>query len=48
MLDFVHDDHEARKSFGQGLVDAAQAARSARFECGTEGLRTSDRDITER
>jgi hypothetical protein len=47
-LDFVHDDHEARKSFGQGLIDAAQAARPARFECGTEGLHTSDRDITER
>ncbi len=43
-LDFAHDDHEARKSFGEGLVGAVQAARSARFEHGTEGLRPSDRD----
>ena len=43
-LDFTHDDHEARKSFGEGLVSAVQAARSARFEHGTEGLRPSDRD----
>ena len=42
-LDFDHDDHQARKSFGQGLVDAVQAARSARFERGTEGVRPSDR-----
>jgi hypothetical protein len=40
-LDFAHDDHQARKSFGQGLVDAVQAARSARFERGTEGVRPS-------
>jgi len=43
-LDFAHDDHEARKSFGAGLVAAVQAARSARFEHGIEGLRPSDRD----
>jgi hypothetical protein len=43
-LDFAHDDHQARKSFGKGLVDAVQAARSARFEHGTEGVRPSLRD----
>lgn len=43
-LDFVHDDHQARKSFGPGLVRAVQAARSARFERGTEGVRPSPRD----
>jgi hypothetical protein len=42
-LDFPHDDYQARKSFGQGLVDAVQAARSARFEHGG-GVRPSDRD----
>ena len=40
-LDFAHDDHQARKSFGQGLVGAVQAARSARLERGTEGVRPS-------
>lgn len=43
-LDFAHDDHQARKSFGQGLVDAVQAARSARFERGAGGVRPSPRD----
>jgi hypothetical protein len=33
-LEFPHDDRAARKSFGQGLVDAVTAARSARFEHG--------------
>jgi hypothetical protein len=33
-LQFPHDDREARESFGQGLVDAVAAARSARFEHG--------------
>lgn len=46
-LNFMHDDYEARKSFGQGLIDAVQASRSARFEHGTEGVRPSGRDITE-
>jgi hypothetical protein len=32
--EFPHDDRAARKSFGQGLVDAVTAARSARFEHG--------------
>jgi hypothetical protein len=36
-LDFPHDDHQARKSFGPGLVEAVRAARSARFEHGTGG-----------
>jgi hypothetical protein len=40
-LDFLHDDREARKSFGQGFVDAVQAARSARFERGSGGVRPS-------
>lgn len=43
-LDFPHDDYEARKSFGQGLVDAVRATWSVRFEHGTEGVRPSDRD----
>lgn len=34
VLLFVHDERGLRKSFGQGLVDAVQAARSARFEHG--------------
>jgi hypothetical protein len=46
-LDFRHDDYQARKSFGQGLVDAVRAARSARFEHGAEGVRPSDRDSSE-
>ena len=44
-LDFAHDDYQARKSFGQGLVGAVQAARSARFERGTGGVRPSPRDL---
>jgi hypothetical protein len=42
-LDFAHDDREARKSFGQGFVAAVQAARSARFERGTGGVRPEHR-----
>jgi hypothetical protein len=38
-LDFSHDDLQARKSFGQGYVDAVQAARSARFERHSGGVR---------
>jgi hypothetical protein len=45
-LNFPHDDYQARKSFGQGLVDAVEAARSARFEHGTGGVRPSGRDNT--
>jgi hypothetical protein len=45
-LNFPHDDYQARKSFGQGLIGAVQAARSARFEHGTEGVRPTDRDIS--
>lgn len=37
MLEFPHDERAARKSFGRGLVDAVQAARSARFEHGASG-----------
>jgi hypothetical protein len=33
-LQFPHDERAARKSFGQGLVEAVAAARSARFEHG--------------
>lgn len=40
-LDFLHDGREARKSFGQGFVDAVQAARSPRFERGSGGVRPS-------
>jgi hypothetical protein len=36
-LDFPFDDQQARKAFGQGLVDAVRAARSARFEHGASG-----------
>lgn len=36
-LEFTHDDRGLRKSFGQGLVDAVTAARSARFEHGERG-----------
>lgn len=43
-LDFLQDDFQARKSFGQGLVDAVRAARSARFKRGTEGVRPPARD----
>jgi hypothetical protein len=32
--EFQHDERGLRKSFGQGLVDAVAAARSARFEHG--------------
>jgi hypothetical protein len=34
VFEFTHDDRGLRKSFGQGLVDAVKAARSARFEHG--------------
>ena len=34
--EFLHTGRELRKSFGQGLVDAVQKARSARFEHGEQ------------
>ena len=33
-LESPHDERAARKSFGQGLVDAVAAARAAWFEHG--------------
>jgi hypothetical protein len=37
MLQFPHDERAAGKSFGRGLVEAVEAARSARFEHGEQG-----------
>ncbi|MEU7831328.1 hypothetical protein [Nonomuraea sp. NPDC049129] len=37
VLEFTHDARGLVKSFGQGLVDAVTAARSARFEHGESG-----------
>ncbi len=33
-LEFPHDARAMRKAFGQGFIDAMEAARSARFEHG--------------
>lgn len=37
VLEFTHNERGLIKSFGQGLVDAVAAARSARFEHGESG-----------
>ncbi|QCX75453.1 hypothetical protein C9F11_08820 [Streptomyces sp. YIM 121038] len=37
VLEFAGDERQMRKSFGDGLVEAVRAARSARFEHGERG-----------
>jgi hypothetical protein len=45
MLQFPHDERAAAASFGRGLVQAVEAARSARFEhgAGRQAIRNTDR-----